>query len=114
MGAQWIHGVEGNVAYELAAPHGVVGKREEKMQEKINTHEKVMEQKSSHGTINDGQEWIVNMHKKVMDSVGNIVDQNDINEVNQFTEKMQEKLLEYAENNKNSPLGDYMQNEYYH
>ncbi|XP_051157870.1 uncharacterized protein LOC127279516 [Leptopilina boulardi] len=111
LGAQWIHGVEGNVAYELAAPHGVVDKREEKMQEKINTHEKVMEQESSHGTINDGQEWIVNMHKKVMDSVGNIVDQNDINEVNQFTEKMQETLLEYAENNKNSPLGDYMQNE---
>lgn len=86
MGAQWVHGIEGNVVYELAAPHGVLDK-------------------------GDG-EPMHQMHEKVMDSEGNVVNENDIKDVNQFTDKVEEELVEHAKENKNSPLGDYYENKY--
>ncbi|XP_051157742.1 spermine oxidase-like [Leptopilina boulardi] len=84
LGAQWIHGVEGNVAYELASPHGVVDK---------------------------GDEGVDKMHEKVIDSAGNAVNQKDVDDVNEFSEKMEEKMVAYAENNKNSPLGEFFNQE---
>ncbi|XP_051157743.1 spermine oxidase-like [Leptopilina boulardi] len=84
LGAQWIHGVEGNVAYELASPHGVVDK---------------------------GDEGVDKMHERVIDSAGNAVNQKDVDDVNEFSQKAENDLVEYAEKNKNKPLGEYFQNE---
>ncbi|XP_043470345.1 peroxisomal N(1)-acetyl-spermine/spermidine oxidase-like [Leptopilina heterotoma] len=83
LGAQWVHGVEGNVVYELAAPHGVLDK-------------------------GDGE--AVNMHEKMMNSEGNVVNENDVKDVNEFTVKVEDELVEHAKTNKNSPLGDYYEN----
>lgn len=85
LGAQWVHGVEGNVAYELAAPHGVLDK--------------------------GGEDRVINMHEKIMDSDGNVVQQNVVTDVNEFVAKMEKSLGEHAEKNTTSPLGDYFKNE---
>ncbi|XP_043470346.1 lysine-specific histone demethylase 1A-like [Leptopilina heterotoma] len=85
LGAQWVHGVEGNVAFELASPHGVLDK--------------------------GGEDRVVNMHEKIMDSEGNVVQQNVITDVNEFVAKMELSLGEHAAENITSPLGDYFKNE---
>lgn len=85
MGAQWIHGVEGNIVYKLASPYGVIDKVEDR---------------------------VINFYEKVIDSAGDVIKENTVAAFNKFFAKVEENLIAYAEKNKNSPIGDYFKNEY--